>query len=166
MSSADIALLVIFVVGAVSGYRQGFLMALFSLAALVLGIIGAFKLLGTAMVWLSSQFEINESILPYVAFAFVFIAILIGVTLLGKIIKISIDRTFLGSIDQAAGSILGILKAAFLLSVVLWIMQLFEIRLPESWAEESWLLPYVEAFAPLVASWIGDYVPFFNDVFT
>lgn len=166
MSSADIVLAVFLLIGAVSGYRQGFLMALFSLAALVLGIIGAFKLLGEAMVWLAAQFDISESVLPYVAFAVVFIAILIAVILVGKIIKISIDKTFLGRVDQAAGSLLGILKAAFLLSVCLWILDVLNLELPSSWAEGSWLLPHVEAFAPMVALWLSEFLPFFSDVFT
>lgn len=140
-------------------------MSLFSLAAIVLGIIGAFKLLGTAMVWLGARFDISESVLPYVAFAVVFIAILIGVILLGKIIKITIDKTFLGWFDQTAGSLLGVLKAAFLISVCLWILQLLDLDLPSTWTEGAWLFPYVEGFAPMVAVWLSDYVSFFRDAF-
>jgi membrane protein required for colicin V production len=166
LSTADIALVLIILVGAFSGYREGFLMELFSFAALLLGILGGFKLMGFAMVFLTDQFDINKTILPYVAFAVVFIAILIGVRILGKIIKISIDKTFLGRIDQAAGAGLGLVKAAFLISVCLWIVDAMDFHLPEKWTTDSWLLPRVESFAPQVAVWIGGYVPFFRDVFT
>ncbi len=166
MSAVDIALIIFILIGAVSGYREGFLMELFSLAALVLGILGAFKLMGIAIVWLADQFEINETILPYVAFAVVFIAILICVRLLGKLIKISIDRTFLGRIDQVAGSGLGIIKAVFLLSVGLWILDALDFDLPEQWTAEAWLLPKIESFAPQVTMWLADYIPFFQDIFT
>jgi membrane protein required for colicin V production len=166
LSIADIALVVFIVIGAIGGYREGFLMELFSFAALLLGIFGAFKLMGEAMVLLSEEFDISETILPYIAFAVVFIAILIGVRLLGKIIKMSIDKTFLGHVDQAAGAGLGILKAAFLLSVCLWILDALDFDLPEKWTYNSWLLPKVESIAPQVALWIGEYIPFFSDVFT
>ena len=166
MSTADIALVLLILIGAIGGYREGFLMELFSFAAIILGILGGFKLMGEAMVLLTSEFDINETILPYIAFAVVFIAILIGVRLLGKLIKFSIDRTFLGTIDQAAGAGLGLLKAAFLLSVCLWIMDALDFELPEKWTENSWLLPRVESFAPQVTFWIGHYIPFFEDVFT
>src|SRR5690606_39675421 len=139
--------MLLILVGVVAGYRQGFLMALFSLAAIILGVIGGFKLMGQAIVLLSAEFDINETILPYVAFAVVFIAILIGVKILGKIIKVSIDRTFLGHVDQAAGAVLGLLKTAFLLSVVLWILNALNLELPDKWTAGSWLLPYVESFA-------------------
>lgn len=166
MSTVDIALAVLILIGAISGFRQGFLMELFSLAALLLGILGGFKLMGQAMVLLSDEFDINKTALPYVAFAVVFIAILIGVNVLGRIIKLSIDRTFLGTVDQAAGAGLGVLKAAFLLSVALWVLSAVEMELPERWTDDSWLLPRIESFAPLLTLWIGKYIPFFQDIFT
>lgn len=166
MSTVDIALILLILIGAIGGFRQGFLMELFSFAAILLGILGGFKLMGEAMILLGNEFDINKTILPYVAFAVVFIAILIGVRLLGKLIKITINRTFLGTVDQAAGAGLGLLKAAFLLSVCLWILNALDFELPEKWTENSWLMPRIESFAPQVALWIGHYVPFFEDVFT
>jgi len=166
LSTVDIALILLILIGAIGGFRQGFLMELFSFAAILLGILGGFKLMGEAMILLGNEFDINKTILPYVAFAVVFIAILIGVRLLGKLIKITIDRTFLGTVDQAAGAGLGLLKAAFLLSVCLWILNALDFELPEKWTENSWLMPRIESFAPQVALWIGHYVPFFEDVFT
>jgi membrane protein required for colicin V production len=166
LSAIDIVLLLLILAGAISGYRDGFLMALFSFAALLLGILGAFKLLGYAIVFLSSEFNINKNVLPYVAFAVVFVIILVSVNLIGKIIKLSIDRTFLGRIDQAVGAGLGLLKSIFLLSVSLWILDALKVNLPERWTSDSWLFPRVESFAPGVAVWLADYVPFFRDVFT
>jgi membrane protein required for colicin V production len=166
LSSVDIALVVLILGGGFIGYRQGFLMELFSFAAVILGVLGAFKLLGYAVVWLSDQFNINESVLPYVAFAAVFIAILIAVKLVGKIIKISIDKTFLGRIDQAAGAALGVLKAVFLLSVSLWLLDVLDFDLPDNWTSDSWVLPRVQSFAPEVTMWLADYIPFFKDIFT
>jgi membrane protein required for colicin V production len=166
LTTADLTLVVIILIGAISGYRQGFLMELFSFAALLLGVLGAFKLLGAAMIFLDDQFHISKTILPYVAFALVFIAIVIAVRLLGKLIKLSIDKTFLGSLDRAAGAVLGLLKASFLLSVALWILRSLTLQLPAGWTADSWLLPRVEAFAPQVTVWLGEYIPFFRDIFT
>lgn len=165
MSTADIALILLILIGAFSGYRAGFLMELFSFAAIILGILGGFKLMGEAMIFLTDEFDINKTILPYAAFALVFIVILIGVRLLGKLIRMSIDKTFLGQVDQAAGAGLGLLKAAFLLSVCLWIMNALDFELPEKWTENSWLMPRIESFAPQVTLWIGEYFPLFKDVF-
>ena len=83
----DIVLSLLILIGAISGYREGFLMALFSLAAILLGVIGGFKLMGYAIVLLTAEFDMNETILPYVAFALVFIAILIVAACLADIVN-------------------------------------------------------------------------------
>jgi membrane protein required for colicin V production len=141
-------------------------MELFSLVAILLGVLGGFKLMGYAMVYLSDEFDMDRKFLPYVAFGVVFIVILIVVRLVGKILKMSIDKTFLGQVDQAAGAGLGLLKAAFMLSVTLWIMDALNVKLPERWTSDSWLLPKIESLAPQVTAWIGAYVPVFRDVIT
>lgn len=165
MSGVDIALGVIILIGAYSGYREGFLMELFSFAALLLGVLGGFKLMGWAMLFIAEQFDIAEKMLPYVAFAVVFIVIVIVVRLLGKMIKVSIDKTFLGRIDELAGAFLGLFKTIFLLSVVIWIIEALHLNLPNGWVDDSWLFPYVEVFAPVITSWISEIFPVFRDVF-
>ena len=76
MSGLDIAFVVLIVFGAVHGYREGFLLSLFSLIGVVLGIIGGFKLMGIALVFLIEKFDIDEKFLPYIAFTVVFLLIL------------------------------------------------------------------------------------------
>ena len=164
MSSIDIALIAIIIIGAISGYREGFLMELFSFVALVLGVLGAFKLLGWAMLLLADRFDIDKDILPYVAFGVVFLAIFIVVRLLGNMLKLSIDKSFLGRVDQIAGAGLGLLKTIFILSVLLWIAASLHYQLPDRWTEGSWLLPQVTAFAPEIADWISEIFPIFRDV--
>lgn len=166
MSIADIALICLVLIGAVSGFREGFLMELFSLAAIVLGVIGGFKLMGHAILLLDAKFNIDKTILPYIAFAVVFIAILIAVKLVGRLLKASINKTFLGTVDQVAGAALGLIKTIFLLSVTFWILDAMDLELPETWTANSWLLPRIESFAPAVATWLAEYVPAFDDVFT
>jgi membrane protein required for colicin V production len=164
LSAVDIALIAIIIIGAILGYREGFLMALFSFIALVLGVLGAFKLLGWAMLFLADHFDVDKDILPYVAFGVVFLAIVIVVKLIGNMLKLSIDKSFLGRIDQVAGAGLGLLKTIFILSVLFWIAGALHYQLPERWTEGSWLLPQVVSFAPEIADWISEIFPIFRDV--
>ena len=152
-------------IGCFAGFKDGFLMGIFSLLAIILGILGGFKLMGMAMVFLTSRFEIDKTFLPYIAFALVFLAIVIAVRLLGNMLKYSIDKSFLGRLDQLAGAILGLLKTAFVLSVILWILDALKMSLPETWTNESALLPYIAGFAPVLTDWISEIFPFFRDVF-
>jgi membrane protein required for colicin V production len=165
LSGIDIALCILLLIGVYSGFKEGFLMELFSFLAIILGVLGGFKLMGWAMVLLADKFNVDQKILPYVAFAVVFIVIVIAVRLLGNLIKVSIDKSFLGRVDQFAGAILGFFKTAFLLSVSLWIMDSLRIDLPHRWTADSWVFPKIAAFAPVVTGWISEFFPVFKDVF-
>lgn len=165
MSKADLFLLVFFFLGAYSGFKEGFLMELFSIAAIILGVLGGFKLMGWAMIYLQDQFHADKAVLPYIAFAIVFIVIVIIVTLIGRMFKHSIDKSFLGSMDKAMGAALGIFKTAFMFSIIIWIIDSLKFSIPEDWTEGSWLYPFTASLAPWFSSWLGDFIPFFKEIF-
>lgn len=150
--------------GAIGGYREGFLMTVMSLAAVILGILGGFMLLGKAMLMLDSNFRINESVLPYVAFAVVFVLIVVLVSWVGGLLRETVRHTFLGGIDQAVGAIMGMVKTAFLLSVTFWILNALKVDIG-GWFASSRLYAVIEGFAPQVAGWIGELIPAFRSVF-
>jgi membrane protein required for colicin V production len=165
LSYIDIALILLMVAGAFSGYKEGFLMELVSLAAIFLGILGGFKLMGSAMVLLDQKFNIDEAVLPYIAFGVVFVLVVVLVTFLGRSIKSSMAKSFLGRVDQSAGALLGFFKTAFMLSVLLWVVHSLHTNFPDKWTEGSWVYPKIASLAPTVTGWISEYIPVFKDVF-
>lgn len=165
MSKADLFLLIFFLIGAYSGYKDGFLMSLFSILAIVLGVFGGFKLMGLAMIYLQDHFHADKAVLPYIAFFVVFILIVIIVTLIGRMIKQSINKSFLGSMDSVMGACLGIIKTAFMFSIIIWIIDSLKFSMPEEWVNGSWLYPFTAQLAPTVSGWIGDFIPFFKEIF-
>ena len=165
MSTVDIVLIVFVLVGAYSGYRKGFLMELITLFGLILGILGGFKLMGHAMLLLDERFNINEKVLPYLSFAVVFVVIIIIVSLIGKMIQSSLDKTFLGSADKFAGAALGILKMTFMVSVVIWILDALQITFLDTMGEGSLLYGMIASVAPNVTAWIAELIPAFRDIF-
>lgn len=140
-------------------------MGLISLVAIILGIFGGFKLMGEGMLFLQREFNADKSVLPYLSFLLIFILIVIVVNILGKMVKATIDRTFLGTMDQAMGAILGIFKWLFMLSVILWIFDSLEYNLSEDWTEGSMLYPYAVLFATELAGWVSQVLPFFKETF-
>jgi len=165
LSGLDIGLALFILLGAYHGYKSGFLLELFSLFAVVLGVLLGFKLMGSAMLLLANRIDTNEKFLPYIAFIAVFIVVVIVVGLLGKLISASVNRTFLGSVDQAAGGILGLLRTTFMFSVVLWIVDSLKLRFLPDWTDGSVLYPIVADVAPTLAIWISGLLPVFGDVF-
>ena len=164
MSWPDIILGIIILSGAISGYREGFLMTAISLVAIILGILVGFMLLGKAMLMLDSNFQIDQSVLPYVAFAVVFVLIVVLVSWIGGLLRDTVRHTFLGGVDQAVGAIIGMVKTAFMLSVTFWILNALKVDIAD-WFASSRLYAIIEDFAPLVAGWIGKLIPAFRSVF-
>lgn len=165
MNKLDIIILIILAIGAFNGYRNGFLMGLASLLAIVLGIFGGFKLMGEGMLFLQRHFNADQSVLPYLSFIVIFVGIVILVHLVGRTLKATIDKTFLGSMDQAMGAVLGVVKSVFLLSVLLWILDSLKWAPNEEWTDASVLYPFVATFAPELASWAAGFIPFFKEIF-
>jgi len=151
--------------GAWSGYREGFLMELFSVLALVAGILGAFKLMGWGVEWLERTINIDETVLPYLSFALIFLIILALVIWLGRRLRSSIDKTFLGKVDQWAGAGLGAFKTLFVLSVIFWIVDSFKVKLPADWIADATLYPFTVQLAPDLAAWLAGFTPFFSEIF-
>ena len=117
------------------------------------------------MVLLADRINVDKKILPYIAFAVVFIVIVIIVNLLGKLVKTSLDKTILGGLDQISGGLLGAVRTVFMLSITLWILESLGPKFLSKWTENSWLHQTIAGFAPKLTSWIGDVIPAFKDVF-
>jgi membrane protein required for colicin V production len=154
----------IILVGAVSGFKDGLIVSLFSVIAIILGVLGGFKLMGSLMVLLADRFNMDEKVLPYVAFGVVFGVIVLVVNLVGKLIKVSVNSTIFGWFDNGAGALLGMVNAIFMLSVILWITESLKLNLAHHWIADSWLYPIVANFAPKVTNWVAEFFPIFKDV--
>jgi membrane protein required for colicin V production len=152
--------------GAWSGFREGFLMELFSVLALVLGILGAFKLMALGVAWLERNVNIDETVLPYLSFALIFLIILALVIWVGRTLRSAMDKTFLGKVDKWAGAGLGAFKTLFVVSVIFWIVDSFKIQIPADWTAGSKLYPFTAGLAPDVAGWLAGFLPFFSEIFS
>ena len=165
MKTLDIILLIPLVFGAYLGFKKGLLLEIVSLVALVVAIIGAFKLLDFGMEVLQPYFESWEQALPIISFVLLFVGILLIVNLIGKIVKKILDMTLLGGLDNFAGSVIGLLKWAFGVSLVLWLGESINISVSADMAEGTYIYPIVASIAPFVVELISSYMPFIQDVF-
>ena len=165
MEAVDVVLLIILGFAAVSGFRKGFIMELVSILAFILAIIGGFKLLHIGIEVLQDQFNLTGRLVPYLAFLLIFIGIILLMNILGRVVKKAIDMTLLGSVDNFAGSLMGALKWAFGLSVLIWIFNYFQINPLDMSTRESPVYAFVEGFAPKVVEYIAIVLPFADGAF-
>jgi membrane protein required for colicin V production len=165
LSKIDIVLAIILAIGAYLGYRRGFLMELFFLLSIVLGIFVGFKLMRWGMEVLQREFNADKTFLPFISFIIIFVLVMVLVIFFGRRVKNSLDATFLGRVDALAGAVLGMIKYAFCLSVIIWLAESLKIKVPESWSSGSQLYPVTAKVAHHLSGFLGSFIPFFKEIF-
>ncbi len=163
MKTLDIILLIPLVFGAVLGFKKGLLLEIFGVLAFVLAIIGGFKLMEVGMVYLSEYFEDFDQLLPFISFILIFLAIILLVNMLGKLLKKAIDMTLLGGFDKFAGAILGLVKWAIGISILLWLVNNFGIELPGQ-DEDLVLYPFLTELGPKLIASLDVVLPFAKEM--
>jgi len=153
MSFIDIILIVIFIFAGFHGYQKGFVNQLASLIGLLLGIWGAIKFSDFTANLLSEHLHLTTQYLPLIAFAITFGIIVIVVHFIGSIVDSIFEMAFLGFANSVLGVVFGVLKTAFILSVILVIMQKADTKfnmLPKDIAQKSLFYHPIERLAPSI----------------
>ncbi|NVJ48039.1 MAG: CvpA family protein [Cytophagia bacterium] len=163
MKTLDVILLIPLVFGAFLGFKKGLLLEIVGVLAFILAIIGGFKLMETGMVYLSEYFEDFGQLLPFISFLIIFLAIILLINMLGKLLKKMIDMTLLGGFDKFAGAILGLVKWAIGVSILLWLVNNFGIELPGQ-EEELVLYPFLTELGPKLIASLDVVLPFAQDM--
>lgn len=119
MSFLDIILGLLIVWGLFNGIRNGLLVELASIIALIAGLYGAIHFSYIVGDYLSTNMEWNWKYLPLIAFLITFGIIIVIVSLVGRLLTKIADFVLLGLLNKIAGGIFGALKVAVLLGALL-----------------------------------------------
>lgn len=166
MSKFDIFIIIVAIVGAVRGYRRGFILSIFDIGALVAASFCGISLVDAIINWLKHRYTIDTELLPFIAFSIAFIAILIAVKLIGYWIKRTVDDTaFSGAFDGPLGGVIGVLKIMFWASLLFWLINSTHVMDLKKYTKESIFYSSVTKLAPGLAKWMSTWFPSLCDVF-
>lgn len=159
MNYFDIIFVIPLLWGAYKGFSKGFVLEIASLVALGLGVWGGLKFSYLSADYLSKLFDISEKLMPLISFSVVFIIIVIAVFLLAKLLQSVLKKAALGLVNKLLGLVFGVLKFAFILSIILNLVNVFnnevEFITPEK-KEVSFLYQPIEKVAQLIIPGIKD----------
>ena len=110
MSTIDIIILVLLVIGAYSGYKQGLFIGILSIVAFFIAIVLAFRFMHWGAEILAERVESLTFALPFVSFIIIFFAVTITIRILAYMVKKALDFTILGTLDSFGGAVLGLAK--------------------------------------------------------
>lgn len=153
MGYIDIILGILLLWGLIRGFSKGLIVSLASLIALVAGIYIAIHFSHIIGAYLDQYVSWEAGITQLLAFALTFILVVLCVALIGKVLTKIANAVALGIINKLLGGAFGILKMAFIASVVIMLIEAgnntFNI-IDEETLDKSILYRPVQAIAPAI----------------
>lgn len=140
MNYIDIIIIILLIVSAISGAVKGFIYEVTSLIALIGGVWGAIEFSGATETFLIEKMSLNNNYIHIIAFVVTFVLIIVLVHFIGKAVEKAIETIKLNFVNRMLGLGFGLIKAAFILGIVLVLLQKLDENypfLPERAVEES-----------------------------
>ncbi|NUM49827.1 MAG: CvpA family protein [Flavobacteriales bacterium] len=130
MSYLDILLIIPLLWGGFKGFRKGLVMELATIAALLLGTWVSIKFYTLFSAWLKNSLNWQGEWLPLMAFAILFIGVLIGVYAVAGLADKTLKAVALGVFNKLAGAFLGAGKFALILGIILFLAEKIHTHYP------------------------------------
>jgi len=169
MNWLDLLILIPLIAGIFSGFKNGLIGEIASLAALILGIWGAIKFSDWTANLLST-WGVESQYMHIISFVVTFIIIVVVIQLVAKMLSQLVKSLALGWVDRLAGIAIGIFKAALITSVILFVLDVIDERksfIPEDVKEESMLFQPMSNLVPNLLPFLNfeDFEKEFNERF-
>jgi Uncharacterized membrane protein, required for colicin V production len=150
----DYGVLLILGASVVIGLFRGFVKEVLSLIAYVAAFVGAVRYGPAAYDWLAGLVE-NSGLRAVVAYAGVFIAVLLAVGVVNLALGMLIKATGLSLADRGMGALFGLVRGVVIV-LVLVVAAGFTPLPKESWWTEAVLSPYAEEGARAVKPYLPE----------
>jgi membrane protein required for colicin V production len=160
----DVILICLMIMAIFKGIKRGFIVALFSMIAFVVGLIAAVKLSAVVAAWLNDAINVSARWLPFLAFLLVFIVVVLLVRLLAAVLQSTIELAMLGWANRVAGVLLYAVMYVMIFSVLLFFANQMRF-VDEETVKNSVTYPYIAPVGPWVIDTIGAMLPWFKDMF-
>lgn len=153
MSYIDVILVIPLLWGLYKGFSKGLIVEIASLAALVLAVWGGIKFSDFLSGWMQGSLGWTSKYLPVISFAVIFIAVLLVVFGVAKLVERMAKAVSLGWLNKIGGAIFGMLKFGLLLSMLIFFLETINkiiSFIPEETKNNSLLYRPVQKIAPTI----------------
>lgn len=123
MNYLDILLFIPIAYGAWRGFKKGFIIELFTLLALLVGIYAGIHFSDFISEILKEKLGLGSKYLPAIAFTITFLGVGAMVYFGGKMLEKAIKVVALGPLNKIAGLLFGAIKMLFILSALIVILE-------------------------------------------
>lgn len=139
-------------------------MGLFSFVAIIVGLAAAIKLSTVVAGYIGKTVKVSEQWLPLLAFAVVFLVVVLLVHLAARLIEKSVQLVMLGWLNRLGGMIFYIALYVIVFSVVLFYMEQMKIITPST-INHSLTYSFVQPWGPKAIDGFASLAPVFKNMF-
>ena len=119
MNILDIILLICFVPAVIQGFQKGFISQVIAIISIIAGVWLSVQFASEVTVWLAQYIQGSEQVLKVVSFALIFIAVIAGLALLGRLVEGTVKLIMLGWLNRLLGIVFSLVKAALIVGLVI-----------------------------------------------
>ena len=161
----DVIFLILMVMAIFKGISKGFIVAVFSLLAFIIGLAAALKLSATVADYLHHKMDLSGYWLPVLSFLIVFGLVVLAIRWGAAIIKKVATVAFMGWVDTLLGIVLFAVMYLMAYSVILfYATRIHLISTDMQLASKTYA--YVAPFGPTTMKVLGKLIPFFSNMFS
>jgi membrane protein required for colicin V production len=126
MKMLDLIILLPLIYGAYKGYKRGFIMSLFMLLAVIVGLYAAFHFTDVIVSYGQEHFEWTSKYISPITFLSLFLVVGAGVYFGGKVLESVIKLAKLSVLNSLAGALLGLLQWTYFIGSLLLMLISFD----------------------------------------
>lgn len=126
MEILDLIILMPLIYGAYKGYKRGFIMSLFLLLAVVVGLYAAFHFTDVIVGYGKEHFSWKSNYIAPVTFLILFLVVGAGIYFGGKVLESVIKLVKLSILNSLAGALLGLLQWTYFVGSLLLMLISFD----------------------------------------
>ncbi|MGA2408450.1 MAG: CvpA family protein [Bacteroidales bacterium] len=159
MNWLDAIIVVILILSLVSGFINGLVKEVASLAALILGIWGAIKFSTFTAEKLYDYFDMTGHYVGVIAFLITFGIFVVIIHFIGMLADKVVNAASLGFVNRLFGIVFGLLKSVLIMSVLFTVLNAIDVRrsfLPKETIEQSRFYNPISDIAPAIFPIIGE----------
>ncbi len=161
----DFAFAALLILAIIKGYQKGLILAIFSIIAFIVGLAAALKLSTVVAAYLKDSISVSAKWLPFIAFALVFLIVVLLVRLGAKLVEKTFQAVLLGWVNRIGGILLYATLYMIILSIFIFYAEKLQLIQPAT-IESSATYKFIQPWGPKVMDNIGIIIPWFKDMFT
>lgn len=162
----DLLIALMFVFGIFKGFKNGFVISVISLIALIAGAYVSLRFSFYTKNYLEEHVDWSPNALTVAAFVITFLSVLVGLHFLGQVLTKMINVLALGLFNKLGGALFEAFKVLFIISIVFLFFQNINhdsIIVSEEKLQESYFYKFVQKTSKVISPHISTVVSIYND---